>query len=115
MDKRPGDFGLVFWVHLAFILFFFVSPFLVSWKIILLIILLFYLQLRVFGGCVLTQKQFGKGPGANTSFYHYYLVKLGCNVEKRKVNRFVNLCLVWIIFGIAFVWQIMLDKTPAFH
>ena len=69
-DKK--DFGLVFWIHLAIILLFYSSPFLFSWKVITGTIFLYYLQLLVFKGCVLTKVEL-ESRGERRSFNYYYL------------------------------------------
>jgi|SRR3989344_651997 len=109
--KHENDFGLIFWLHLAVILLIFASPLLVSWKVILSLIAVYYLQLLIFGGCILTKKQF-KGADPDTTFYHYYLTKLGFNLGKRAVSNFVDYCLPWVVFSGALVWQIILSKLP---
>ena len=100
----------MFLLHLVIIIFVYISPFILDWKIILILIAIYYLQLIVFGNCVLTIKQF-KERTRDTSFYSHVLNKLGFYPNKKTVRIIVDYYIPWIILLIAFVWQIALDHT----
>jgi len=80
--KQQKDFGLIFWVHLILIILLWASPFWLSWKLIILAIVLYYLQLLVFKDCILTKAQFGEKK-RSTTFYWYYLTKLGFRLDRK--------------------------------
>lgn len=104
--KSKNEFDFVFWFHLLVIVLIWLSPFLVSWKIILLGIVLYYLQLIVVGDCILTKKQFNTKV-RETTFYYHYLTKLGFRLNARKVKFVADYVMPWIILGIALIWQVV--------
>ena len=72
--SKNKDFGLIFWVHLFIIFLMYSSPLLFSWKVILTGIFIYYLQLLIFGGCILTIKELGVEK--KERFNAYYLRKM---------------------------------------
>jgi hypothetical protein len=75
MEKtKTKEFGLIFWVHAGLLIPAYLSPLLVSWKIILagiVAVRLHYIPLK--GQCIFTRWEFGKG--SNINFVHHYLQK----------------------------------------
>ena len=109
--KNKNDFGIIFWLHLAIIAFGFTSPILLSWKVILLLIILFYVQLLIFGNCILTIKELGNEKTSKT-FTHYYLTKLGIVLNEKRITLAIDYVIPWIIFYVALVWQLSLNHHP---
>lgn len=103
-ETRHSDFGFIFWLHLAVIIIFLSSPFWVRWEIVLVGILLYYLQLLIFGGCILTRAEFGESD--HNSFYWYYLTRIGFTFSKKKVDIFVDYFLPAILLITALIVQI---------
>ncbi|MBP7708404.1 hypothetical protein KA107_01865 [Candidatus Pacearchaeota archaeon] len=107
---RKSDFGLVFWIHLLVILFWYSCPFLFSWYWLLIGVAFSYLQGLFIGGCVLTYKQFGKNT--DETFFRYYFNKLGIPLGK-KVAKII---FFWIepifIFLVAVLWQVTFGNLP---
>src|SRR4030042_2475478 len=89
--KDEKEFGLLFWIHLILIILVYLSPFLFNLYIIIFFILLYYLQILIFKGCILTEKQFGKRE--YMTFYYPYLIKLGFKVNK----KFLYFLMRWIM------------------
>lgn len=104
--KKHTDLGLVFWVHLILIVLLWTSPFWLSWKLILAGIFVYYLQLIIFKDCILTKAQF-ETKKRSTTFYWYYLTKLGFKLDKEKVRFAADYYFPWIILGISLVWQVL--------
>ena len=102
MEKK--DFGIIFWVHLLIILAIYSSPFWVDWKIIAVGIGVYYLQLILFKNCILTTLQFNEKE-RDTTFYSYYLTKLGFNINKTKLRLFLDYIMPWLILAVALPWQ----------
>ena len=102
MERK--DFVIIFWLHLIIILVIFSSPFWLSWKLIVIAIFIYYVQLLLFKNCILTTLQFQE-KDRNTTFYSYYLEKLGFNVNKKKLRLFLDYILPWLILGAAFFIQ----------
>ena len=98
------DFGLIFWIHLVLIILVWLSPFLLSWYIILFFILLYHFQLFVFGDCILTKRQF-KNRKRSETFYSYYLSKMGMRINKKRLVFFLDYVLPIILFFVSYVIQ----------
>lgn len=97
-------------IHSIIILLAYVSPFLIEWKIVLGFIFLYYIQLFVFGNCILTLAQF-KEDTRDTTFYSYLFAKLGFNPKKTTLRIIVDYCIPWVILLFAIFWQIYLNHT----
>src|SRR3989344_5614157 len=108
------DFRFWFWVHVAVILFIYSTPFIIDWRLFLVLAVIFYLQLKIFGNCILTQLEFGSGEGAETGFYYHYLAKYGLVSDRKKVNFTVVTVIPILVFFVSLVWQILLDYKPWF-
>ncbi len=86
-------------LHSIVILGAYSSPFWLNWKLVVLGVVIYYLQLIIFGWCVLSLKQFGE----KTSFHEWYLGKLGIHPNPQKLQFVLNfiipplLCIVAII------------------
>lgn len=106
---KSKDFGFVFWMHLLVLCLMYSSPFLFSWQLILIGVILYFLQLLVFGGCVLTIKELGEDR--KEGFNAYYLRKLGFKVNETKLKIVLSL-VPWILLFVALVWQVVLKHTP---
>ena len=116
MKSKYQDFGFVFFAHLSLIIIFWLLPFLVNWKLVLLSVLIYYTQRYIwrvsYGLCPLTIVQF-KTKDPYASFYHYYLTKyFGLNLYKRKTKFVITWVIPWIIFIISLVWQILFGFKP---
>jgi len=116
MNKRNylihGDFGIIFWIHLSLILFFWLSPFLVGWKLVILCAGMFYLtRVTILKKCPLSDIQFQK-ESPNTYFQHYYLTKMGFKFSKEGVRKVTIWFLPWFLIAFSLIWQILLGKKP---
>lgn len=78
-----NDFGPLFYLHLALILFTYLSPFLFNFYIILGGVVLLQLQYMVFGGCVLTHAELGNAK--YQTFYYHYLSKYFPQLQPKSV------------------------------
>lgn len=94
-------------LHLAFGILAASSPFWISWKIILIGIVLFYVQHFLYGRCLLTTFQF---KGKDVDFVHYYLKKFGFNFPRKKVAFVVTYILPFLILTTALIRQVILVK-----
>jgi hypothetical protein len=100
-------FGLVFWAHLLIIILIWLSPFVFSWKIILVGIGLYYFQLIIFGDCILTKKQF-KTNKRGVTFYSHLLTIAGFQPNLAVVRIIADYVMPWIILGIALLREFYL-------
>ena len=90
--------------HLAIIIFAYSSPFILDWRIVFFGVGLFYLQLLLFGNCILTLAQF-KEKGDDGSFNMYMLEKLGFKPDQKIVHNTVQYIIPPAIFIVALLWQ----------
>lgn len=109
--KAHKDYGPIFWLHLMLIISAYSLPFWVNWKLILVMVVIYRLQLFVFGGCVLTiLEQKNKSAGEANSFHRYYLTKAGINVSHKRMMFIVDYVVPVLLLIIALVWQVWLGK-----
>jgi hypothetical protein len=95
--------------HIVVILFAYSSPLWLDWKLITLGIALYYLQILIFGGCILSLAQF---KGEKKSFHEWYLTQLGFSVDSKKLTFFLNKILPFIFLVTALILQVGLDMHP---
>lgn len=107
------EFGVIFWIHLIIIVGIYFSPFLIPFKMIVVLGLLYILQIFLFKGCVLTILQFGKKSNVS-SFHGYYLSKLGFSIQKRKLEFMTDVVYPVVIPVVALVWQVILGMPTVF-
>jgi len=103
--KNKNDFGLIFWIHLILIVLVYTSPFLFNWRLMILFVFLYYLQIIIFNGCILTEKQFGKRE--YMTFYHYYFTKLGLKINKRFLYYLMRWIMPLIILSVSLVLRLL--------
>jgi hypothetical protein len=87
------------------VLFMWSSPFYLSWKIILVFILLYYLQLFLFGDCILIKGQFNTKKREMT-IYTQILENFGLEVNRKTMVFISDYVFPWIIFFFALIWQV---------
>src|SRR3989344_3460540 len=96
---------MIFLLHLILILCIYLSPFILDWRIILVFVALYYIQLVVFGNCILTIWQF-REEARDTTFYSHVFELLGFSPNKRTVRLVVDYVIPWAIVIIALLWQV---------
>lgn len=105
MGIKGIDFGFIFWSHLFLIILAYLSPFLFNFKIMIILVFLYYLQIIIFNGCKLTEIQFGKQD--YSTFYYPYLRKLGFNVNKKFVFYLMRWFMPLIVLLVSFILSIL--------
>ncbi|MEK6919154.1 MAG: hypothetical protein AABW73_03890 [Nanoarchaeota archaeon] len=110
MDK-VNDWGFDFWLHLIIITAFWVSPLFLSWWIILIMTGGYYLQLLIFGDCILSKKQF-RTKKRSVTFYWYYGRKLFPELDMMKVRFCADWVFPYIILGVAIITQTIFGYRP---
>ena len=107
MNRHRLD--LFFWMHLIVVIVMWSSPFWISWKIIVGLVLLYYLQLLIFGDCILIRKG-GKRKKREITIYLQILENLGFNPNRRFIVILSDYVFPWIIVGLALVIQLFQSK-----
>lgn len=106
MNKKP----LVIIVHAIIILLAYSSPFWLDWRLILVGIVLNYIQIIIFKGCVLSRAQFeDKGQ----TFHEWYLRKLGLKPSRAVLNFTLRYIVPFALLGIALLFQLVLNNSIA--
>lgn len=97
-------------IHLLVIIVAYSSPFWLGWKLIIAAVALYFLQLAIFKGCILSTAQFGKGkPGFTIYYTKRALLVCGLQIGDRSLWYFYNLVLPLIIITVAWLWQDQLN------
>ena len=110
-----NDYGLIFWIHLLVILAYLITPFVLGWQWILLIVALFYVQNFFFKNCILTKAQLdnrGDVDESEKNFYAYYFKKMSPKVDPRWVKKYFAYSLMWTVFTISLIWQLVFSHQP---
>ena len=107
---RKVLFGPFFWLHLFLELVFIVSPFLFSWKLILLGVILLELQFVIFDGCLINKLHFSKDKEA--VFLYPYLKMLGVDISYQNVKMLMRYVVPVVILAVAILWQIVMKNVP---
>ncbi len=93
--------------HAVIMLAAYTSPLWLSWELIALGVILYWIQLLVFGGCILTIAQFNT---KDESFSLHYFEKLtGLKVARQKAHFFMNYTLPVIFVLLAILLQFGLN------
>ena len=99
---KAWKYYLIMCSHVVLLMAFFLSPFFLSWKWVLLGVVLYYLQNIFIGCCILTLAQF---EGKVDSFCGYYLSKWGLRLNKKMIWVLSSHVIPWILFWVAFIYQ----------
>jgi len=87
------------------------SPFWLDWRFILLALFLYYLQIWIFGGCVLTYAQYGRFDETFTGNIIIKIASLiGMKLNKESIKKFLDILPILYII-IALLYQVVLGKT----
>ena len=70
-------------LHLGLLAAWYSSPFYLDWRLVIATVIIYYIQLYFWNGCLLSFGQFGKD---NPGFYYHYLTKLGFHPNRRVLN-----------------------------
>ena len=103
---------LIFIAHLILILLAWTSPFWLNYKIIGVLIILNYCQIRIFKGCILTNLQFKNKiyDSNDLTMYSYCLELIGFKPNRKKVKFIARYIMPAIILTIALIWQVLIKR-----
>ena len=108
---KNKKFEAVSYLHLIIIILLWTCPLWLDWKLIIVGIFLYYMQLLIFGDCILTKKEF-KSKKRKMTFYSYLLEKMGFNFDRRKIAFIADYIFPYIIWGAALIFQVLLSVNP---
>ena len=104
LNKMGHRLGIFFWIHLIIVIFIWVSPFWLDWKIILCFVFLYYLQLVIFKDCILIKEQYHTKKREIT-IYTQILENFGFRVNRKIIVFLSDYVFPWIILLIAIFRQ----------
>lgn len=96
-------------LHIALIVMAYSSFVWLDWRLVVLGVGLYYIQLLVFGWCVLSLAQFDR---EKISFHEWYMTKLGIKVNRKRLNFALTWIIPFVIVALAVITQIVLHITP---
>ncbi len=106
--------SLIFW-HTIIILLAWLSPFWLDWKLIFICSALYWLQILIFKGCILTNIQFKDKikltKKSDRTMYAFWADWLGFKPNRKKLKFLAVYIMPLIVLIIAILWQIVL-KMP---
>ena len=101
MNKKP----LIIIAHVVIILLAYSAPFWLDWRWVLTGVILNYIQVLIFKGCVLSHAQFeDKGQ----SFHEWYLRKFGLKPNRTVLNIALRYVIPFVLLGLALIFQVLL-------
>jgi len=103
-------FGGWFWMHLFLEIVFLALPFLISWKILLIVLVFYFLQFAIFKNCLINKMHFKQDDDA--VFLYPYLKMLGWRLNYRKSKILLRYALPVILFILAIIWQVIFQHNP---
>lgn len=92
-------------IHFVLTIFAWTSFLYLPWKYIALLSLAHIVMLEVNDGCFMSHMQFGDRDDKNTTFYEWWMEKLGIKIKNReKMKVFMRYCvpLILTILGVFF-------------
>lgn len=98
--------------HIIVILFAYSSPFWLDWRLVAVGVTLYYIQIAVFNGCILSLAQF---KGERISFHEWYLTKWGIPINRTKLKFFLDNILPFIFLSLALIVQLALRLHPVIN
>ena len=102
LPNKPVIKHFLFWLHIIIIALVYLSPWFLPWWCIGLLFILYWLQLVVFKGCIISQAQFGRHqPG----FYYHYLSKIYPNIKSRHIDLWVDYIIPLFLILLAYILQ----------
>lgn len=101
MIKKSNIIALI---HFLIILTVWSTPFWLNWKIITIVWILNLLQIKIFGGCVLSQAQFNN---KKDGFYSHYIKKIFPNskIKDSQLNIILDYILPIILIILGYIIQ----------
>ncbi len=107
------EFGLWFWIHVLLLIPAYLSPLLISWKIITFGVFLLQIQYWIIDGCILTHIEMGKDK--NETFIWYYLRKIYPNLNSKTTKFVIRVIVPVLLITIGFILQTKLEFRPLIH
>ena len=99
MNKQP----IIIVAHIVIILLAYSAPLWLDWRLVLVGVVLNYIQILIFKGCVLSRAQF---EDKKQTFHEWYLRKLGFKPNRKILNFTLRYIVPFVLLGIAALSQL---------
>jgi len=83
VDMKTFRYYFFLFLHIALIVAWYTSPFYLDWRIVIVTVVLYHLQIYLVKGCILSRWQFGK---ESEGFFYHYLRRFGFNPTKEGLS-----------------------------
>lgn len=103
MDKKP----LIIVLHTVVILLAYSAPFWLDWRLVLVGVILNYIQILIFDGCVLSHAQF---EDKKQTFHEWYLRKIGLRPNRTALNFTLRYIVPFLLLGLAVFFQVTFNQ-----
>ena len=90
--------------HVVLILLAYTAPFWLDWRFVAAGVILNYIQILIFKGCVLSLAQF---EDKKQTFHEWYLRKIGLKPNRLVLNFILRYIIPFIILGVAVLYQLI--------
>ena len=104
MNRQKIRYYFFLFLHIAILAAWYTSPFYLDWRIVILTVIAYHLQLHFAKGCLLTRGQFGK---ENEGFYYHYLKKFGFHPDKKKLSFVLDIVIPGTMILLAIIVQVV--------
>lgn len=101
-------------LHVLTILIGYTSWLLLRWELVLVGLVGYFLQLAVYGDCILTRWQYGE-PGSGqprVTFFSRAFERIGVHVSRRTVVIVADYLVPPLVFAAALYHQVILGNSP---
>lgn len=109
-DKK-NDFGIIFWFHLIIIILLYTSWIFFDWKWVSIAAICLVLQFLSLKSCIVTCIEF-KEVNSENNWTHYYLEKMGLNLNKEIIDFVTCYVLPTLLIVLAYCWQVIFNNKP---
>lgn len=100
--KKP----LVIIAHIIVIVLAYTAPFWLDWRLVAAGVVLNYIQILIFKGCVLSHAQF---EDKKQTFHEWYLRKFGLQPNRTILNFVLRYIIPFVLLAIAVLYQVILN------
>lgn len=108
IKTRSNSIKFVGLIHFVIMVLAYTSPFWLDWKLIALGIIIYYLQIWILGGCVLTYAQYGRWDETfSGNLIIKFLDKFKLKIQKEKIKKLLG-ALPLIYLAVALIYQVLL-------
>lgn len=103
--------NLLYLLHLLAVIATWLLPFMVSWKLAVLVYAAVVLQFAIFGKCLMNEHH-GLKENGDRIFYTDFLEKLGFRPNEKRLKTFVRSYLYPSLAIVTLIWQVWMGNEP---